>query len=228
MPFVVIIVVTTSSIVRNQSMIDVSYLSGGHDSSFSSTVKSPLFVIFSTRSSFEVKCSKRVSICAHPMSTFLNFWNNEPCRGFDIKSASIFSVGQYLTFIFPCLILSVLQKYLMARFLEFAVHDSFPFKSILISDSLSFASVMVTSYPCASINNSKNIGFGKYSLVPRWPLPLRVSREQAGLNTKKESQMPSGRRKKKSRTQGIIKTAKNVLSPMRLFEGKMKDVVDKS
>ena len=37
----------------------------------------------------------------------------------------------------------------------------------------------------------------------------------------------SGRRKKKSRTQGIIKTAKNVLSPMRLFEGKRKDIVDK-
>ena len=48
-----------------------------------------------------------------------------------------------------------------------------------------------------------------------------------GLNTNKESQTPSGRRKKKSRAQGIIKTAKNVLSPMRLFEGKRKDIVDK-
>ena len=48
-----------------------------------------------------------------------------------------------------------------------------------------------------------------------------------GLNTNKESQTPSGRRKKKSRTQGIIETAKNVLSPMRLFEGKRKDIVDK-
>ena len=48
-----------------------------------------------------------------------------------------------------------------------------------------------------------------------------------GMNTNKESQTTPGRRKKKSHTQGIIKTAKNVLSPMRLFEGKRKDIVDK-
>ena len=54
-----------------------------------------------------------------------------------------------------------------------------------------------------------------------------ISREWAGLNTNKKSQTPSGRRKKKCRAQGIIKTAKNVLSLMRLLEGKRKDIVDK-
>ena len=76
-------------------------------------------------------------------------------------------------------------------------------------------------------HDSALFGFDHNTIVTPSPLPLRVSRERAGLNTNKESQMLSGRRKKKSHTQGIIKTAKNVLSPMRLFEGKMKDIVDK-
>ena len=48
-----------------------------------------------------------------------------------------------------------------------------------------------------------------------------------GVEYNKKSQTPSGRRKKKCRVQGIIKTAKNVLSLMRLLEGKRKDIVDK-
>ena len=73
-------------------------------------------------------------------------------------------------------------------------------------------------------HDSALFGVDHNTIVTPSPLSEKVSREREGVEYNKESQTPSGRGKKKSRAQGIINTAKNVLSPMRLFEGKRKDI----
>ena len=69
-------------------------------------------------------------------------------------------------------------------------------------------------------HDSALFGVDHNTIVTPSPLSEKVSREREGVEYNKESQTPSGRRKKKSCAQGIIKTAKNILSPMRLFEGR--------
>ena len=105
-------------------------------------VPSVKFTLFPTRSSFGSRGLNNVLMCSQPMITLLNFVNNMPCTGLDMKSANKLSVEHYSTDILPFLILSVLQKYLMETCLELDVHDALPLVSILISDTLSFARIV--------------------------------------------------------------------------------------
>ena len=73
-------------------------------------------------------------------------------------------------------------------------------------------------HPSALVGDDRN------TIVTPSPLSEKIPRERDGVEYNKESETPSGRSKKKSRGPGTMKSAKNVLSPITLFEGKRKDI----
>jgi hypothetical protein len=73
--------------------------------------------------------SFRELMCLCPIITSLNLRKRFPCSGFVKKSASICSVGQYSTSMFPRPSRSFIKKYRISMCLEFGPHDLLPFFS---------------------------------------------------------------------------------------------------
>ena len=73
-------------------------------------------------------------------------------------------------------------------------------------------------HPSALVGDDRN------TIVTPSTLSEKIPLERDGVEYNKESETPSGRRNKKSRGQGTMKTAENVSSPITLFEGKREDI----
>ena len=71
---------------------------------------------------------------------------------------------------------------------------------------------------------SSLVGDDLNTIVTPLTLSEKIPRERDWIEYNKESETPSGRRKKKSRSPGTMKTAENVSSPITLFEGKRKEI----
>ena len=79
------------------------------------------------------------------------FWNADPCSGLVKKSASMFSLGQYVTLTSPFCILSVKKKYLTLRCHVLFPLDNLPFSDNRILLLLSWYIVVVDTWiPCAA------------------------------------------------------------------------------
>ncbi len=73
--------------------------------------------------------------------------------------------------------------------------------------------------------SSRNNPFFVNNIVTPLASLEKVSRDrEGGTSYHRESETPSGRRKKKCRIQEIIQTAQTALSPTRLFKGKIDDI----
>ena len=100
------------------------------------------------------------------MTAFLIMEKTFPFNGLLKKSATLFSVGQYITLIFPLLTWSLIKKYLISMCLEYSVHEFRPFLSIQIALWLSWNKTFsFILYPWLFMKFTIHMWYGKYSVT---------------------------------------------------------------